>query len=139
MSKKGRTKAVKKASVSDTNSLNYWMIVAIVAIFFSVGLLFKIAFFPSDSPVTGTVSYRPAQTQTALKTDSSIEDKVQLISSNFKCACGGCGELPLIECTCDMPKGAQEEKSFMRRMLKEGLSVEQIIQLVDEKYGLKVS
>ena len=139
MSKKGRTKAAKKASGSDTNGPNYWMIVALVAIFFSVGLLFKTAFFPSESPVTGTVNYQPAQTQTASKTDSSIEDKVQLISSNFKCACGGCGELPLIECTCDMPKGAQEEKSFMRRMLKEGLSVGQIIKLVDEKYGLKVS
>ncbi len=53
-------------------------------------------------------------------------------------ACGGCGELPLVTCQCDMPKGAVEEKNFIRERLAEGLSVEQIIGLLDKKYGHRV-
>jgi hypothetical protein len=37
-----------------------------------------------------------------------------------------------------MPKGAVEEKRFIRAKLNEGLTVPQVIELVDKKYGLRV-
>jgi len=57
------------------------------------------------------------------------------VAKNFKCACGGCGELPLEACNCDMPKGAIEEKKFIREKLAEWFTVEQVIELIDKKYG----
>ncbi len=48
---------------------------------------------------------------------------------------GGCGELPLDECTCDMPRGAVEEKNFIRTKLGEGLTTDAVIKLVNERYG----
>jgi hypothetical protein len=65
------------------------------------------------------------------------EAEVIAVARNFKCACGGCGELPLATCQCEMPKGSVEEKRFIREKLAEGLTVEQVIQLLDEKYGHK--
>jgi hypothetical protein len=35
-----------------------------------------------------------------------------IVAANFKCACGQCGELFLIDCTCDMARGAVEEKNW---------------------------
>ena len=124
----------KRQIATKQSGPNYWMIVAIIAIFFAVGLVAKITFFSNEAPSGSIITY-----ETVSEGSDSLERQVQLISSNFRCACGGCGELPLIECECDMPRGAQEEKGFMRRMLKEGLSVEQIIELVDQKYGHKTT
>jgi len=73
-------------------------------------------------------------TATTLATNS-VEDQVRQVAVNFKCACGGCGELPLAECQCDMPEGAVEEKSFIRTKLAEGFTVPEVIDLVDQKYG----
>jgi len=66
------------------------------------------------------------------------EAQVIAVAKNFRCACGGCGELPLATCECDMPKGAVEEKRFIREKLVEGFSVEQVIELLDKKYGHRV-
>ena len=60
------------------------------------------------------------------------------VAKNFKCACEGCGEDSLETCTCDMPRGAVEEKNFIREKLSEGFTVEQVIELVDKKYGHRV-
>lgn len=66
------------------------------------------------------------------------ELKVAAVARNFKCACGGCGELPLETCTCDMPRGSVEEKKFIREKLAEGLTVEQVIEALDKKYGHRI-
>lgn len=75
---------------------------------------------------------------TGSNNNSAIEGKVGLVAANFRCACGGCGELFLVDCTCDMPRGAVEEKDFIRNKLKQGLTVEQVIQLVDQQYGHRI-
>ena len=67
-----------------------------------------------------------------------MENQVLQVAVNFKCACGGCGELPLAECQCDMSRGAVEEKSFIRTKLAEGNSVPEVIELVDQEYGHRV-
>jgi cytochrome c-type biogenesis protein CcmH/NrfF len=113
---------------------SYWMIVAIAAIVISAGLVIKVM-----SNTANRVSPRVQAYQPQPIADDSLEKQVQRVTAEFKCACGGCGELPLIICDCDMPKGAVEEKAFIRKMLQEGFSVDRVIQLVDEKYGHKIT
>ena len=113
---------------------NNWMIVALIVIFFAAGLMVKVVFSPS-------VEIKPARPniQTNSTNDSALESQIQLVAANFRCACGGCGELFLIDCTCDMPKGAVEEKTFIRDQLQQGLSIDQVIQQVDNKYGHRIT
>ena len=110
------------------------MIVALIVIFFAAGLMVKVVFSPS-------VEIKPARPniQTNSTNDSALESQIQLVAANFRCACGGCGELFLIDCTCDMPKGAVEEKTFIRDQLQQGLSIDQVIQQVDNKYGHRIT
>ena len=125
---------------------NVWMITTIVALVLLVGVSAKTMFSPRDNARSITpIQSAPGQpitiqpktllpTATTLATNS-VEDQVFQVAVNFKCACGGCGELPLADCQCDMPKGAVEEKSFIRTKLAEGYTVPEVIELVDKKYG----
>jgi hypothetical protein len=38
-----------------------------------------------------------------------------------------------------MPRGAKEEKDFIRNRLQQGLTVDQVVNLWDEEYGHKIS
>jgi hypothetical protein len=38
-----------------------------------------------------------------------------------------------------MPRGAKEEKDFIRDKLRQGLTVDQVVDLVDNEYGHKIS
>ncbi len=113
---------------------NNWMLVAFILFFFAAGVMVKVVFSPS-------ADIKPAQQnfQTNTANDSALESQIKLVAANFRCACGGCGELFLIDCTCDMPKGAVEEKAFIRDKLQQGLSVDQVIQLVAEEYGHRIT
>jgi len=113
---------------------SYWMIVAFIAIFFAGGVMFKALFLPPAPISTDVSNYRPAS-----GANSSLASQVQLVAANFRCACGGCGELFLIDCTCDMPRGAKEEKDFIRKNLQRGLSVDEVITLVEKEYGYRIS
>ena len=138
-----------------TKESHFWKITAIVAIILLAGVSAKTMFTETGGQKTNTItpyqtsssqpiSIQPAPGQSpALQAatsaePNSIEDQVRQVAVNFKCACGGCGELPLAECQCDMPKGAVEEKNFIREKLMEGYTVPQVIELVDKKYGLRV-
>ena len=109
---------------------SYWKIMAIVAIVFSAGLLIKVVFFSTPLPTNVKQTYESSAPLT-----STIDLRVQQVASNFRCACGGCGELPLDECACDMPRGAVEEKDFIRKKLNQGLTTDAVINLVNERYG----
>ena len=128
----------KRKTSSQSQASSTWMIIAIIAIVFAVGLVLKIVLFPSggDSNQSGSVP----TVASGASWDSSLDSKeVLLVAARFKCACGGCGELPLDECRCDMPGGAREEKTFIRDKLLEGLNVAQVADLLDKKYGLRVN
>jgi cytochrome c-type biogenesis protein CcmH/NrfF len=102
------------------------MIVACILFFFSAG-------------VVVTMVYSPVSTvQQAAGKDPNLESQVKLVAANFKCACGQCGELFLIDCTCDMPRGAVEEKSYIRNQLRQGMTVDQVIDRMDKKYGHRI-
>ena len=107
-----------------------WVVASVVALITSAGLIAKIVFVNNDAPVNINQN---ASTQSPNIVNNDA--RVQLVASRFRCACGGCGELPLDECTCDMPRGAVEEKNFIRNKLQQGLTVDQVVRAVDEKYG----
>lgn len=105
------------------------MIALVIGIIFVAGIFVKL----------GTTFFT-GQTTAASVSNSVKVDEAQVIAvaKNFKCACGGCGELPLATCECNMAKGAVEQKRFIREKLAEGITVEQVIELVDQKYGHRV-
>jgi len=139
--KKARRQQPKQQPVQ-TKESNFWKIIAVVAIILLAGVTAKTMFSTPSQSVAPISAIQPRSTQAvpiqpapSLLTSNSVEDQVRLVALNFKCACGGCGELPLAECQCDMPQGAVEEKSFIRTKLGEGYTVPQVIELVDKKYG----
>ena len=144
MAKKRKAQRQRKNQPIQKKETDFWKITAIVAVFLLVGVTAKTLFTSSDQNSAKTTPIQPTVIQpTAIQPATSLPsnglmDKVSQVAVNFKCACGGCGELPLAECQCDMPRGAVEEKAFIRTKLNEGLSVQQVIELVDKKYGLKV-
>ena len=113
---------------------SYWLIVAAIFFFFSAGFVVKMVFAPVSVSGIGLVTVQNASYDKA-----SLESQVKLVVANFRCACGGCGELFLVDCTCDMPRGAVEEKDFIRDRLRQGLTVEQVIGLVEKEYGHKIT
>ena len=113
---------------------SYWMITTLIVVFLAGGFVVNAIFTPGTPLRAGISNVRPAE-----GTNSNLTGQVQLVAANFRCACGGCGELFLIDCTCDMPRGAKEEKDFIRQKLKKGLSVDEVITLVDKEYGHRIS
>lgn len=113
---------------------SYWMVVAFIAMAFAVGLTVKISLSPQAAFNAGA-----APDTAAVPAKSALDSQIKLVTANFKCACGGCGELPLIDCTCDMPRGAVEEKNFIRNKLNQGLTVDQVIQEVERVYGHRIT
>jgi ribosomal protein L40E len=112
-------------------------IVLVIGIIFVIGLFFEIGttVFKQDRSSQAPSSSDSVRQSSVGKAD---EAKVIAVARNFICACDGCGEKPLASCECDMPKGAVEEKNFIREKLSEGLTVEQVIELLDKKYGHRV-
>jgi cytochrome c-type biogenesis protein CcmH/NrfF len=146
--KKRRSPQARQQPVQQKQT-NFWMITTIIAVVLLVGVSAKTMFSPRENPRSTTpiqsATGQPITIQpktvvpiaTSLATNSA-EDQVRQVAVNFKCACGGCGELPLAECQCDMPKGAVEEKSFIRNKLAEGYTVPEVIEQVGQKYGHRV-
>ena len=112
-------------------------IALVVGIIFLFGILVQIGMtvFKQDKP-----SRDPSSSASVRQSSVGQADEAQVIAvaKNFKCACDGCGEDSLESCTCDMPRGAIEEKNFIREKLSEGFTVEQVIELVDKKYGHRI-
>ncbi len=150
--KKARIQQPRQPQVQ-TKESNFWKITTVITIILLAGVTAKTMFAPSQSttsiapiqatssqpiPIQPVTGQSPAVQAASSLASNSLEDQVRQVAVNFKCACGGCGELPLDECQCDMPKGAVEEKNFIRAKLNEGLTVPQVIELVEKKYGLRV-
>lgn len=104
----------------------------VIGVVFSLGVLVKTGttFFKGGNRFG--LSSSSASVSRSINVDEAV---VIAVAKNFKCACGGCGELPLATCQCEMPKGSVEEKRFIREKLAEGFTVEQVIELLDKNYG----
>ena len=112
---------------------SYRTIALVIGMIFLAGISVKLAITFSKRESPPKLSSAPIQTSTSAL--SVGESQVIEVAKNFKCACGGCGELPLATCQCEMPKGSVEEKRFIREKLAEGFAVEQVIELLDKTYG----
>ena len=134
MANRTKKTASKKRRNSGGGNASPWLMVSLAVILLLSGFIAKLVFFPNQAQTIGVASY-----QEGSSSEDPVESGVRLVASNFRCACGGCGELPLIECECDMPRGAIGEKRFIREKLRQGLNVEQVIQLVDESYGHRIT
>ncbi|MGQ9629053.1 MAG: double zinc ribbon domain-containing protein [bacterium] len=64
--------------------------------------------------------------------------EVQEVAANFNCPCGKCGVVRLDLCTCDIPRGAVEVKSYIQSLLNQGLSRGDVIRKVEERYGNRI-
>ncbi len=115
---------------------SYKTIALMIGMIFLAGLAVKLAITLSKDG--GLLRLNSTSAPTSTPTARVDETQVIAVAKNFKCACGGCGELPLATCDCDMPKGAIEEKNFIRGRLAEGFTVEQVIEQLDNRYGHRV-
>ena len=114
---------------------SYKTVALVIGMIFLAGLAVKLAITFSKGEGLSKLNSAPALTSSMVEVD---EAQVIAVAKNFKCACGGCGELPLVTCNCDMSKGSVEEKRFIREKLAEGFTVEQVIEQLDKKYGHRV-
>jgi len=114
---------------------SYKTIALVIGMIFLAGLAVKLAITFSEGGGLSKLNSAPALTSSMVEVD---EAQVIAVAKNFKCACGGCGELALATCNCDMSKGSVEEKRFIREKLAEGFTVEQVIEQLDKKYGHRV-
>jgi len=87
----------------------------------------------AESDVPGYIS-DPANHQT----HDPLWPQIKEVAQHFLCGCGDCGDMHLVECTCDMPNGGIQEKGFIRQQLLAGQSVDQVIAMVDEKFGRRI-
>ncbi len=115
---------------------SYKTIALAIGMIFLAGLAVKLVITFSERGGLSKLNSAPVLTSTPMvKVD---EAQVIAVAKNFKCACGGCGELPLATCQCEMPKGSVEERRFIREKLAEGFTIEQVIEQLDKKYGHRV-
>jgi len=114
---------------------SYKTIALVIGIIILAGISVKVGINFSKRGSLPNLTSEPVQTSTSVNVD---EAKVIAVAKNFKCACGGCGELPLATCQCEMPRGAVEEKRFIREKLADGFTVEQVIEQLDKMYGHRV-
>jgi len=136
--KNNRVQPAAKKQDANRSGTRMWGIVSMIALVVSFGLIANLVL--SQSPDRPGKPAKPAIAGQPSAPDGIQGDaRLKLVASKFRCACGGCGELPLEECTCDMPRGAVEEKAFIQSQLSKGLTIDQIIEAVDRKYGHKES
>ncbi len=130
------TRAPKENPRTQSVGPSYQTIALVIGMILLAGFAVKLAItFSKGRDLSGSNSAAAVTTTAAVNVD---EAQVIAVARNFKCACGGCGELPLATCQCEMPKGSVEEKRFIREKLAEGYTVEQVIEQLDKKYGRKV-
>lgn len=129
-------KAIREKQKRSSAGPSYKTIALVISLIFLFGLFVKLGMtiFKGEKNLKSPSS-RVSTSSPLIEVD---EAKVIAVAKNFKCACGGCGELPLPTCECDMPRGALEEKQFIREKLTEGFTLEQVVEMVDKKYGHRV-
>ena len=129
-------KVPKENSKRQSVGPSYKAIVLMIGMIFLAGLAVKLAITFSKGGSLSKLNSAAVLTSTPMvKVD---EAEVIAVARNFKCACGGCGELPLVTCNCDMSKGSVEEKRFICEKLAQGFTVEQVIEQLDKRYGHRV-
>ncbi len=130
------TRAPKENLRTQSAGPSYQTIALVIGMILLAGFAVKLAItFSREGDLSRSNSAAVVTSAPAADVD---EAQVIAVARNFKCACGGCGELPLATCQCEMPKGSAEEKRLIREKLAEGYTVEQVIEHLNKKYGHRV-
>ena len=125
-------KKIPEEKIGQRKVPSYKKIALIIGLVFLAGLSFQLGKMYWGGEKSLQTSSSPLISASA---EQVSEAQVIAVAKNLACACEGCGELPLAQCNCDMPRGALEEKKFIREKLAEGNTVEQVIVLLDKQYG----
>ena len=92
--------------------------------------------------ISWVVSWLPSSRSNNLNVGSGTNvvwsAEVREVAANFNCPCEKCGVARLDICTCDIPRGAVEVKSYIQTLLNEGLSGEEVIRKIEERYGNRI-
>lgn len=104
-------KATKEDLKKPSAGPSYKTIALVIGMVFLIGIFAKIGTTLFKGGSSSKLTSAPVRTSTSINVN---EAQVLAVAKNFKCACGGCGKLPLATCNCDMPKGSVEEKNFIR-------------------------
>jgi len=87
-----------------------------------------------NKPLESAIAARASDSRVATTFDRAE------VFSHFRCPCGQCGIDELKDCSCNHPRGAQEVKSFVdSKITEDKFTVEQIVALVEQKYGKRKS
>jgi cytochrome c-type biogenesis protein CcmH/NrfF len=125
-------KKVVRGKIGKRSSPSYKKIALIIGLVFLAGISVQWARNYLGGDKSPSVPASPLNSTAAAPENAA---QIIAVAKNFACACEGCGDLPLVQCDCDMPRGALEEKKFIREKLAEGNTVEQVIDLVEQQYG----
>lgn len=90
-----------------------------------------IQMFPSNSDHASSNYFNNLNTNN-IPVNQYIDPGVREIASKFVCSCGNCGEEPLETCTCPT---AKEERAYIKSLVYEKLSTDDIVTAVANKYG----
>lgn len=121
--KQGKIKQQKQKSAFVSN----------IYLLFALGLaIFIIALLMIDRKESGrsTPASRPLP-----ETPVTFTSSVYEVAEKFICPCGGCGEMDLDTCSCDMERGAIEAKTFIQRQLNQGKTKDEVIAAMIQQYG----
>ncbi len=108
----------KKSPVKSNQSMNKYVIwLGLVIVGIVIGLATKSINQEKtiNTPVENSFSYETVK-----------------IAKDFNCSCGSCGEKGLVECTCPI---AMKTKQFIEKSISDGLSPEDVADIVKMTYG----
>ncbi len=125
---KKKPKAVKKRGMS-SRLVSRGIMVAAGAVVLVIIIWWAVSWLPSS---------RSNNLNVGSGTNLVWSVEVREVAANFNCPCGKCGVARLDICTCDIPRGAVEAKSYIQILLNEGLSREEVIRKVEERYGNRI-
>ncbi|MCB2141353.1 hypothetical protein KQH29_00255 [bacterium] len=72
------------------------------------------------------------------QTHDPLWPRISEVAGHFLCGCGQCGDMTLVECICDMPNGGIREKAYIREQLVSGVPVQDVVTLVQERFGRRI-
>jgi len=131
----------KKKGISGRNNIpeksNIWKTTAIVLmaiIFLGSGVL-GVRYLSSTS--RPSVPGPPPNVNMVSAPDNFWTAEVMEIAAKFNCPCGSCNDR-LDNCTCSQSGGAVEAKTYIKTLLQEGLSTDDVMNKVEQRYGNRI-
>ncbi len=90
----------------------------------------------NDSPViaASSTAFAPVHDET----HDPLWPQIKEVAEHFLCGCMECGDMQLAQCTCGMSNGGIAEKQFIRSQLVQGLEKDEVIALVQNKFGRRI-